>query len=84
MGISSNALDGCTGLTSMSIDMKQWYDRAIPAGLLKDCTCISGLITDGEAFDVYDMSGRKVRTATSSLDGLPKGIYVVNGKKVMK
>ncbi len=22
MGISSNALDGCTGLTSMSIDMK--------------------------------------------------------------
>lgn len=47
-------------------------------------TCISGLITDGEAFDVYDMSGRKVRTATSSLDGLPKGIYVVNGKKVMK
>jgi hypothetical protein len=37
-----------------------------------------------EPFDVYDMSGRKVRHQVTSLDGLPKGIYIVNGKKMMK
>lgn len=47
-------------------------------------TSIGGLLSDGEVFDVYDISGRKVRTAVSSLEGLPKGIYIVNGKKVMK
>jgi hypothetical protein len=30
------------------------------------------------------MSGRKVRTGATSLDGLPHGIYIVNGQKVMK
>ena len=47
-------------------------------------TGINGLINEGNVFDVYDLSGRKVRTAVSSLDGLPKGIYIVNGRKVMK
>ena len=37
-----------------------------------------------EPFDVYDLSGRKVRHQVTSLDGLPKGIYIVNGKKIMK
>ncbi len=31
--------------------------------------------------NVYDMQGRKV--ATGSTDGLPKGIYIMNGKKVI-
>lgn len=33
--------------------------------------------------DVYDLSGRKVKTAASTLDGLPHGVYVVGGKKVV-
>ena len=37
-----------------------------------------------EPFDVYDLSGRKVRHQVTSLDGLPDGIYIVNGKKVLK
>ena len=37
-----------------------------------------------EPYDVYDLSGRKVANQVTSLDGLPKGIYIVNGKKVMK
>ena len=37
-----------------------------------------------EPFDVYDLSGRKVRHQVTSLDGLPNGIYIVNGKKVLK
>ena len=37
-----------------------------------------------EPFDVYDLSGRKVRHQVNSLDGLPDGIYIVNGKKILK
>ena len=37
-----------------------------------------------EPFDVYDLSGRKVRHQVTSLDGLSDGIYIVNGKKILK
>jgi len=37
-----------------------------------------------EPYDVYDLSGRKVRNQVTSLDGLPAGVYIVNGKKVLK
>jgi hypothetical protein len=37
-----------------------------------------------EPFDVYDLSGHKVLNQVTSLDGLPDGIYIVNGKKVLK
>ncbi len=36
---------------------------------------------DAEAFDVYTLSGVQVRRAAKTLDGLQKGIYIVNGKK---
>lgn len=39
---------------------------------------------DGQPFDVYNLSGQRVRHAATSLDGLPRGVYVVNGKKVTK
>ena len=37
-----------------------------------------------EPFDVYDQSGRKVLHQVTSLDGMPDGIYIVNGKKILK
>ena len=37
-----------------------------------------------EPYDVYDLSGRKVLDQVTSLDGLPEGIYIVNGKKILK
>ena len=37
-----------------------------------------------EPFDVYDLSGRKVLHQVTSLDGLSDGVYIVNGKKIMK
>lgn len=33
---------------------------------------------------VYDLSGRMVRDGSTSLDGLPKGLYIVNGRKYVK
>ena len=33
--------------------------------------------------DVYNMQGNKVRSKATTLSGLPKGIYIVNGRKVI-
>ena len=41
-------------------------------------------LTDGETFDVFNLKGLKVKSQATSYDGLPKGIYIVKGKKVMK
>jgi hypothetical protein len=34
--------------------------------------------------NVYSLTGQIVRQGTTSLDGLAEGIYIVNGKKVLK
>ena len=44
-------------------------------------TAIEGLYIENVTnYDVYNMSGQKVATE-SNLEGLPKGVYIVNGKK---
>ncbi len=35
-------------------------------------------------FDVYNVSGQMLRHAATSLDDLPHGVYIVNGKKLTK
>lgn len=37
-----------------------------------------------EPADVYDLNGRLVRKAARSLDNLPQGVYIVNGKKYIR
>ena len=34
--------------------------------------------------NVYNLIGRKMRSKLGSLDDLPKGVYIINGKKVIK
>lgn len=41
-------------------------------------------IPDLSSGNVYDLNGRLIRQGTTSLDGLPHGIYIVGGKKVAK
>ena len=45
-------------------------------------TGISGL-ENAETFDVYDMTGRKVRSQCHSLEGIASGVYIINGKKTV-
>ena len=33
--------------------------------------------------DIYNLQGKKVKANANSLQGLPKGVYIVNGKKVI-
>lgn len=50
-----------------------------------DATDIEVLPVQGDAvYDVYDLNGRCVKKQATNLNGLPKGIYIVNGKKILK
>jgi uncharacterized protein YjdB len=49
-----------------------------------EVTDIEEKSTLAEKFDVYDLNGRKVLNKATSLDGLSDGVYIVNGKKVVK
>lgn len=40
--------------------------------------------TLSEIFDVYDLQGRKIRSQVRTIDSLPKGVYIINGKKILK
>lgn len=60
------------------------YDFLYVDGILvvTESDAISIINGNGEAFDVYAADGKKVRRQTKTLKGLPKGIYIVNGKKI--
>ena len=40
------------------------------------------VLSNGEPFDIYTLDGVKVRQNTTTVSGLNKGVYVINGKKV--
>lgn len=35
-------------------------------------------------FDVYTINGYKIRSKVNSIEDLPKGLYIINGKKIVK
>ena len=37
-----------------------------------------------QCFNIYDLNGRLVKANATSTEGLARGIYIVNGKKIMK
>ena len=44
---------------------------------------IEELLASGTPFDVYTVTGQKVKSQTTTLKGLPTGIYVINGRKIV-
>lgn len=73
------------------------YDIVISGGEAKnyDFIYLNGILTvkvksgitqltgDGGTFDVYTVNGQPVRLKATSLKGLQKGIYIINGRKVV-
>ena len=58
--------------------------RVQPSSFLPvEITGIADVVLSAEkaVYDVYDMSGKKVRSAGESLRSLEKGLYMINGKK---
>lgn len=47
-------------------------------------TGLVGVKALSESVDVYSLDGRLVRKSATSLDGLPEGVYIINGRKVVK
>lgn len=66
----------------LEIDMPQCKKLVVTA--LFDATGIGIIPANGtKPQDVYDLNGRKVRSGSTSTEGLPRGIYIVGGKKVV-
>ena len=64
-----------------------WDTSRISEGLLfvKVSTGIDALLTDknGKGVDIYNASGQLVRRHARSLEGLPRGVYFVRGRKIV-
>ncbi|WP_315172346.1 hypothetical protein [Alloprevotella tannerae] len=55
-------------------------------GVVDNTTGINQTIVDNprpQNADIYTVNGQLVRAGSSSIEGLPKGIYIVNGKKLV-
>ena len=44
---------------------------------------INSLVGEEQLYDVYSLSGTLIKRRVTSLDALPKGVYIVNGRKVV-
>ena len=50
---------------------------------LEDTSGIHAEISDNQPYDIYSLDGRLVRKGATSLKSLPKGVYIVHGRKVV-
>lgn len=57
------------------------FEKQVPTGIV-DVNADNDDKT-GTSFPVYGIDGTLVRKAAKSLDNLPKGIYIVKGKKIV-
>ena len=48
-----------------------------------DASLVISVALASHPTDVYTLQGYKIRTKATSLEGLPKGIYIVNGQKTV-
>ncbi len=72
--------------TVVSKDGITWDDSRISEGLLFVKAIDTGIGTiarEGENFDIYDMRGQLIRKNARNTEGLPAGIYICNGKKIV-
>jgi len=49
--------------------------------VVEDWDAIADVYVDDKPFDVFTMDGKMIRHQVTTLKGLPKGIYIVNGRK---
>lgn len=68
--------DRCKMEGTVVIQKVQIYDVVITD--IKTCN------NDTESFDVYSVNGYKIRSRVNTIEDLPKGLYIINGKKIVK
>ncbi len=60
----------------------QGLDYALPSMTLDMATGVNA-ISNNASFDIYDLNGRIVRRQAATTDGLERGLYIINHKKVI-
>ena len=79
-GVNTLDIQTADGFKSIPCpDVKRLYTREAQGS-----SGISKLSADGKSSEVYDIQGRRISSGATSLDGLPKGVYIVDGRKVIK
>lgn len=81
--IMKGGANSSLGSTSAYFTVAVAQTNAMRIQLEGGATAIDKVTTDGETFDIYTLGGVKVRENATGLNGLQKGIYIVNGKKVV-
>lgn len=61
----------------------QWTELMTATFEVVQPSGVIGIEGNASETDVYDLRGRKVRIGVTTLGGLPQGVYVVRGKKVV-
>ena len=74
-------------LPELALGLK-WDTSGVMNGVLKiysDPTAIGVISGDnaGQINDIYNLKGQLVRKNATSVDGLPRGVYLQNGKKIV-
>ena len=88
---SSGAFSRCSSLTTVYVpkgaksayNVEPWNNYEIVE--MKDTSIADAPTVDSQkaSAPVYGLNGRRIGTA-DAMDALPKGVYIVSGKKVMK
>lgn len=75
--VATLLIDGYSGEILNADCTKVVYDPEKASGIAMPC------LSETRVFDIYSINGVKIRNKATSLDDLPKGIYIINGKKVV-
>ena len=88
---SSGAFSSCSSLTTVYVpkgakeayNVEPWNSYEIVE--MENTSIAAAPTVDSQkaSAPVYGLNGRRIGTA-DAMDALPKGVYIVNGKKVMK
>ena len=88
---SSLAFSRCSSLTTVYVpkgakeayNVEPWNSYEIVEMVATSIAAAPTVDSQKASAPVYDLNGRRVGTS-DAMDALPKGVYIVNGKKVMK
>ena len=82
---------GCSSLTTVYVpkgaksayNVEPWNNYEIVEMVNTSIAAAPTVDSQKASAPVYGLNGRRIGTA-DAMDALPKGVYIVNGKKVMK
>lgn len=80
-GVVTGVGEGQATITLISDEGKTAACQVMVSGTADGITEIAD--PSAVVFDVYDLQGHKVRSRVTTIEGLPRGIYIIGGRKVV-